>query len=151
MRNPTSVRGKAALGNLPDLTNWRGTTANTPDLNPSSAICAKDNSPEVIICRFIWRDTKFFQFFIKFIQSLNCDLLKLKIYSLLRSNLDSCHSLFFRSGNTPIFSLFFLDQSFMTWHSIRKFPIYILGHLIMKLRYTHKTAGGLLHLRGQKY
>ena len=58
VRSHTGVRGKAAIGGLHALTNWRGTIANTRARNHSSASLAVAASLGRTISLYTWSDTR---------------------------------------------------------------------------------------------
>ena len=53
------VAGKAAVGNLPDLTNSPGITENIRETGLFNVACANELFPGRIIWRYIWKDTLF--------------------------------------------------------------------------------------------
>ena len=53
------VAGKAAVGNLPDLTNSPGITENIQETGLFNVACANELFPGRIIWHYIWKDTSF--------------------------------------------------------------------------------------------
>ena len=69
------VAGKAAVGNLPDLTNSPGITENIRETGLFNVACANELFPGRIIWHYIWKDTLFpdeviFFYHSKFLSSL---------------------------------------------------------------------------------
>lgn len=56
-KSHTTVRGRAAAGNLPALTSWRDTTGSTQVKNPMSVCCVRGPSPAQTTWLCTWRDT----------------------------------------------------------------------------------------------
>ena len=68
------VAGKAAVGNLPDLTNSPGITENIRETGLFNVACANELFPGRIIWHYIWKDTLFpdeviFFYYFKFLSS----------------------------------------------------------------------------------
>ena len=112
------VAGKAAVGNLPDLTNSPGITENIQETGLFNVACANELFPGRIIWHYIWKDTLFPDeviFFLLFQISFLSDSYQVIMF---------CQVKFWKVNKCTKFSIFlvlFLTASTDSLHKCRTF------------------------------